>query len=534
MTDHSWNPNGASNKVGGDQFAMALSSWSLYYAYTGDTAVINNMKYIADTYLANSLSTVFDTWQYLPYPCNYTNTSKAIYDGDFLLGTGVTQPDKAGSFGAELVTLYKITGNTDYLNAAVNIANTLAAKVQPGDANNSPYPFKVNAQNGNVPLSGGFAYTGNVFPTLRLFEDLKALNTGNVTDYDSAYQKIKRWVKAYPQQNNNWGNFFEDILLPSNTEINAVTAAYYIMQHPDWSNTYMQDARSILNWTITTLGSHAYDTIGVTAIYEQSVDLKEGGSHTSRFASAELLYSELSGDTSRREQALRQLNWATYLCDTDGLCRFSPAEGSEWYTDGYGDYLRHFIRAMGSYPAIAPYSSNHLLRSSSVITAINYAPQEIVYNTFDSLSSEVLRLTSKPLQIKLDGVNISEQTNLNSDGWVWTPYATGGVLQIKHTNSHHVDILWYPEAVTETATDNRLTLYPNPAGKQFTVSFSATPVENMQVGVFDATGRCVQSFAPKLQGNKLTVYTDGLIPGIYFVKLQGEQIHDIGKIVIEK
>ncbi len=47
--------------VGGDQFAMALSSWSLYYQYTGDTDLIKDMTYIADTYLANSLRSVLKT-----------------------------------------------------------------------------------------------------------------------------------------------------------------------------------------------------------------------------------------------------------------------------------------------------------------------------------------------------------------------------------------------------------------------------------------------------------------------------------------
>src|SRR5580704_12421150 len=56
MMDHSYSPTLQGNKVGGDQFAMALSSWALYYAYTGDTSIVNDMAYIANTYLAHSLS----------------------------------------------------------------------------------------------------------------------------------------------------------------------------------------------------------------------------------------------------------------------------------------------------------------------------------------------------------------------------------------------------------------------------------------------------------------------------------------------
>ena len=51
-----------------------------------------------------------------------------VYDGDMMAGKGFLQPDKAANFGAELVRLYKMTGNTDYLQAGVRIANTLAAR----------------------------------------------------------------------------------------------------------------------------------------------------------------------------------------------------------------------------------------------------------------------------------------------------------------------------------------------------------------------------------------------------------------------
>jgi len=152
MTDHTYGGSTQqANMVGGDQFAMAMSSWNLYYAYTGDTTLVKDMAYIANTYLANSMSDSTDVWGNLPYPCNASNPSLPVYDGDFVLGAGYTQPDKAGSFAFELLTLFKITGDSNYLNTAVTIANTLAANVAHGDSATSPYPFKVNAQTGVVP-----------------------------------------------------------------------------------------------------------------------------------------------------------------------------------------------------------------------------------------------------------------------------------------------------------------------------------------------------------------------------------------------
>lgn len=43
-----------------------------------------------------------------------------------------------------------MNGNERYLNAAIKIANTLAKKIKTGDNENSPLPFKVNAENGKV------------------------------------------------------------------------------------------------------------------------------------------------------------------------------------------------------------------------------------------------------------------------------------------------------------------------------------------------------------------------------------------------
>ncbi|HWB63897.1 MAG TPA: T9SS type A sorting domain-containing protein [Chitinophagales bacterium] len=537
MTDHSYCGNQCGNKVGGDQFAMLLSSWALLYAYTGDTAIVNNMRYIADTYLAHSLSPFYYAWPNLPFPCNYGDNTSDTYDGDYLLGLGITQPDKAGSFGAELLNLYKITRDTNYLNAAVNIANTLADKVQAGSSSNSPYPFKIEAQGGSSVLSGSFNYTGNVVPTLRLFEDLAALNMGHVVKYDTAYNMIKRWVQAYPQQNNNWGNFFEDIYFPSNTEINAVTMAYYIMQHPGWSSTYKQDARSILNWTLNTLGSHAYDSLGVTAIYEQTVDLKEGGSHTSRFASAELLYSLITGDTSRREQAIRQLNWATYLCDTSGQVRFSPQETTVWLTDGYGDYVRHFIRAMYNYPTIAPYNANHLLGSTSVISFITYQPQEIFYSTFDDSASETLRLTSKPLKVTADGVEISELQTLNTDGWTWTPYDSGGVLKVLHTHSHDVNILWTTTSIN-TLTENvkYLSVFPNPVNETLNLNYALKNAGPVTIQVLNLLGQKLQEV--RTDGNDrlntLQLNVSALEPGTYFARIVSAQGQAVRQFVVSR
>ena len=100
--------------LGGDQISMALDSWNLLYGYLGDEELHRNMRAMADFWLEHGLADEKLLYGGLPYPYN-TNTQSGVYDGDMRAGKGYLQPDKAGSFGAQLVTLFQITGEKRYL-----------------------------------------------------------------------------------------------------------------------------------------------------------------------------------------------------------------------------------------------------------------------------------------------------------------------------------------------------------------------------------------------------------------------------------
>jgi len=383
--------------LGGDQINMALSSWNLLYGYLGDAEVQKNMILMADYWLAHGLSSPDAQWPNLPYPYNM-DVHRGTYDGDMRAGRGFLQPDKAGSFGAELVVLYKITNDARYLQAATKIANTLATKIQKGDAEHSPWPFRVNAATGVVhrEIKNGkpfeASYTTNWTPTLQLFVDLIALKQGDPAKYQRASQITVEWLKAYPLKTNVWGPFFEDVGTAdfSNTEINADTLAFYILEHPEWDKNWQQQARGILDWTVSALGNHDFAKWHVTPINEQTVYREPAQSHTARYESVELLYCEKTGDCSRKTEAIRGLNWATYAVNGDGANRFPHDD--IWLTDGYGDYIRHYLRAMAEVPELAPNDQNHLLRTSSVLQSIVYAPDKIAYTKFDAGSTELFKL----------------------------------------------------------------------------------------------------------------------------------------------
>lgn len=384
--------------LGGDQINMALSSWNLLYDYLGDAALKSNMVMMADFWLDNGMTRPNDLWANLPYPYN-TQTEVGKYDGDMRAGKNFLQPDKAGSFAAELIMLYKSTGNERYLRAATAIADSLAAHIQPGDANNSPWPFRVNALTGEVHKAStkdgksiSASYTTNWSPALHMYEELTALSRGDASKYQRCMRTVEVWLKAYPVKTNKWGPFFEDIPTAdySDTEINADTMAMWILQHPEWDANWKEQASGILRWSYNTFANHEFERWGVIAINEQTAYQVPGNSHTSRHASAELVYCEKTGDCATKQDAVRRLNWATYMVNDDGENRY-PRDDI-WLTDGYGDYIRHYLRAMAAAPELAPDDQNHLLRTSSVVQSITYGPKRITYTKFNQNSREEFKL----------------------------------------------------------------------------------------------------------------------------------------------
>jgi|WetSurSiteA1Bulk_404760.scaffolds.fasta_scaffold09867_2 hypothetical protein len=450
--------------IGGDQLQMALSAWRLLYAYSGNERVKVNMCFMADYYLSHSLSKTDDKWPDIPYPYN-TLIYSGIYDGDMVIGKDFTQPDKAGSFGFELVNLYKITGLNVYLDAAIKIANTLALQTDKGDYSHSPLPFKVNAVTGEVgtliketndptPVAES-SYTSNWAPTLSLFLELRKLKTGQFELYGRAIETILQWMKEYPLKNNRWGPFFEDVPGWSDTQINAMTFARFIMEHREYFPDWKENVKSIIDWVYQRLGNKAWENYGVIVINEQTAYEMQGNSHTARQGSDELLYCKISGDNSRYENAVRQLIWSTYMVNDDGRNRYPNDEN--WLTDGYGDYVRHYLRAMAAEPALAPADENHILSSTSVVRQADYhgshgkalwneeknnalGNPQINYRTFDKAGTEVIRLIKKPTSVMLGEKPLTEKEE--GEGYSWMPLESGGILKINRINGYRVQVLY--------------------------------------------------------------------------------------------
>jgi hypothetical protein len=227
------------------------------------------------------------------------------------------------------------------------------------------------------------------------------------------------------------------------------------MEHREYFSDWKKDVLKIIEWVHANFSNDKWRKYGVIVTNEQTVYPVPGNGHSSRQAADEILYTSLSGDSTLFKNAVRELNWATYMVDFDGKNRFPQDE--PWLTDGYGDYVRHYLRAMDAIPALTAPGEDHIISSSSVIQQADYEghikkfiyldfdnadSSEVVlfYRTFDTAGTEKIRLRKKPSAIRLDNQPLHETAN--GQGFTWTPMKPpGGLLVIRRQNGRKVLLL---------------------------------------------------------------------------------------------
>jgi len=427
-----------------------------YYPWSGDRRVVDLVRRALDHHLANGTTPPDAEWAWPSVPFASSDPGAVRYRGahDFLYGEkddprprlgrgdgyGVIEPDKVGELGLGYLTAWKLTGDLRYRDAALACARGLARHVRAGDALHSPWPFRVVAETGVVREE----YGASLGMTLRLLDELERLGIGEVPEWRHARRMAWDWLVAFPLKSGVWANYFEDLFwLPRPTNLNQYAAgemARYLLLNPGSDLDWRGHVSRLLGWIERNFGVDTEKEKGVqwgaVTISEQVEYMYKMGSHTSRFASVQALWHEKTGDPDAREKAFRSFNWATYMCDRRGVVRVGPTESSLWFSDGYGDYLRHFMAGMGAVPEWAPPGEDHLLRSTSVVPEVAYAPGCTSYRAFDDGGEEVLRLSFRPSRVTADGEALSPSSS--GAGYSFDP-ATG-VLRVRRAGARAVVI----------------------------------------------------------------------------------------------
>jgi hypothetical protein len=454
-------------------YSMIIDSALAYYPYSGDAGAITLATKVLDYDLAYGLTKDEGAWPQVPYAS--AEPGAAMYQGvaEGLVsgagdGTGYIEPDKVGEWGYSVLRLYEQTGNASYLAAARHAAVALARNIRLGDASHSPWPFRVNALDNAAltptqPMIGATSddYCADVIGPIRLFDELIRLGIGDQPLLQRARQIAWNWLMSYPMQNGQWANYFEDIPthpLPdgtryrigvSNTNVNQyvpMETARYLIEHPELDADWMADSRHLLNWVERFFARNQF---GANAISEQAAYDYAMGSHTARYASVSAMYSDKGGTNTPIWNALRNAQgsfaWASYMLNADGSVTTGPDPHislESWFSDGYGDYIRHFLAGVGAYPPWAIGTGNHLLRSTSVIQDVDYGAHQVSYQTYDRAAQEVLILDFAPSSVaSTSGEILPLRDDLAAPGWQLEDNGGGSyTVRILHQNSNNVRI----------------------------------------------------------------------------------------------
>jgi hypothetical protein len=435
-------------------FVDSLVSW---FPYSGDRRAVRTVREMLDYQLARGTTPSRWAWPRVPFATSCAGEPRY---GRCLAGLprhfyGGIETDKVGMLGLGYVLFYELTGGRRYLSAAIAAGNALARHVRTGDAAHTPWPFRVNARTGATV--DGAQFGGLVVGPVRLLDELIEIGVGDTGAYRHARDLAWSWLLKHqlnPESPawNRWSGFYEDV--PYNPRsINqaspTLTAQYLLsLDSPETLDPLWDEhATSLLHWVRTSFGRGPF--LGAWGIDEQRAPGKPGccsrvglGSTTSRWAAANALLYARTGDEGAREQAMRSLSYATYFATRDGrisCCGQRPGN-TFWFSDGYGDYLRSFNWAMAAMPELAPRRQNHLLGSSSVVQSVSYSRSSIAYRTFDTASTEVLRVRFRPRWVTA-GATLFEREDLAAEGYVVQPLGGGDyAIRIRHERARRIRI----------------------------------------------------------------------------------------------
>jgi hypothetical protein len=415
------------------------------YPYTGDARTLIFLQDFVDYELENGLTPEGYAWARVPYPS--ANPGSRRYTGWSAHGEDYIEPHVVGEDGYAYLRLYEMTGNTKYLRAAIRCADALLKNYKTGDEKNSPWPVRCYARDGKAEGGPMGPYSANVIEPIMLFDELIRLGQGDVAGYTRIRAGAWEWFQKYPLTNNVWVGYFEDVV-PSMGNMNQVIPlefARYVLLHPEKDPEWREHARKLIEWVKTTPKWPKYIVHGATVTTEQGNDIEFCcnepnqccDSHTARLAAVEALYYAKTGDVAYREAAFRSFNWVTYFQGLSGGAH-SPFGPQWWFTDEFADGPRRMMDAFWAVPEWAPADESHLLGSSSVVTGISYGKGSVTYSTFDSESTDVLRLDFVPEFVTADGRALDRRKDLDQPGYVFDE--STHVLRIRHGQAKDIDI----------------------------------------------------------------------------------------------
>jgi hypothetical protein len=408
----------------GEKIPNWFESARLYYAYTGDSSVMRLMLDMMDYYLEHGTSPFDFTWPNFPYTT--TNAGDTIFLGfsdEKKLVLHEIQVDHAAEMGLTYYRRYLYSGDTIYLNAAVQVADVLAGYAKKGNAEQSVWPYRVVMNTGKVTAAYGANWTGAYL----LLDKLVKANIGDVKAYAEARDKSKAFLLEYPMKTGYWTDGHSDTHWNINTyksNLSASNMTLCLFDFPELDPEWETDIPKLIKWTedyfvFRSAPGEVSTMWGANIVGEQDSFIYKMDYQTARYAAQCARWYALSGDESYKEKAFRSLNWVTYCNDPEGKAFESPLTAwiSSWWSDCYGECPRMFYHVFAGIPEWAPPGENHILYSEGILKNVVYGDRRIEYTATNTNGIDYLRVNFKPESITENKVLLGELTKLDKTGY---------------------------------------------------------------------------------------------------------------------
>jgi hypothetical protein len=463
-------------------YAHLMDNLRNWYPYSADTEAIGVLREMLDYQLAHGTTAKDWNWAGVPFATSCLHDKEyghCLQDVPTDYYGGI-ETDKIGELGLAYVLFYEMVGERKYLDAGIQCADQLEKHIRAGDADHTPWPFRINARTGLV--IAGEEYGGMIVGPVRLFDELIRLGEPKAAAYKTARDTAWNWILKNPLNKESsawdrWTGYYEDVQKEpfDENDMSSMLTAYYILSQDD-PNSVDRDWKDHVGHLIDRsrglLGRGPY--FGAWAIDEQL--RPDGGSlnaalspepaplpgrtlpftngrgccsraglvcRTSQWGAINAMYFEKTHDGQAREDAFRSLNYATYFEDSEGKIAAAGEDYHHpyWFEDGYADAGRSYTWALGAVAEFAPIGENHLLRSSSVVQKISYDAAGVEYRTFDKAATEMLRLNFKPAYISAGSARLTLQNDLKDDTYTIKDLPGGDFeVRLRHVRSNQIVI----------------------------------------------------------------------------------------------
>jgi hypothetical protein len=351
--DAEWNPSSArSDIIPATQNGLGILSYLKYQAFAAPSdPYYLQMARLMGEYLINETLTPPEG----AYPSFTRSTGRR---GQFPQAADAgaqsdrayeIEPDKGAIAGYGLALLANATGEDRFLRQALHNARVLVAGQSPGDARQSPWPFRADYRSGAArgPISGNMSFV------LRLYDVLLA---GGYTEFEAPRAALWQWIKSFQipsaaAQGELFAQFFEDHDTPTNRSAWAPLnlARYLLERGAELDAEWLTLARALIDFTRVTFTHSEY---GVTVCHEQDEDRQAWGGINSSYGAVLALYAKAAGHPEFAAEARAALNFTLYSIDEQGRPRdvFSNAAPGGWQEDAHTDVIHNYVDAMRAYP----------------------------------------------------------------------------------------------------------------------------------------------------------------------------------------